>query len=117
MLRSLRDRTHQVVTGVALAGELGRVSGREVTEVHIRDYTEEEIERYVRSGSPLDKAGSYGIQDRPFSPARRVVGCYLNVVGLPLCRTLELFRQVGAIPESVRPVLHCGDHGGTGASS
>ena len=51
----------------------------------MRAYADDEIERYVASGRPLDKAGAYGIQDDGFQPVARIEGCYTNVVGLPLC--------------------------------
>lgn len=96
MLERLRAEEHRVITGLALIAvvraEDGSYSpGAEWTEavstaVWMRDYADEEIAAYIRSGSPLDKAGAYGIQDRDFSPVERIEGCYLNVVGLPLCR-------------------------------
>jgi len=98
-LHRLRDRAHRVVTAVALDGPLGKSSGWSSTDVRIRDLDDREIADYVRSGLPLDKAGSYGIQDRLFSPAERIKGCYLNVVGLPLCLTGELFELAGMNPD------------------
>ncbi|MDP6823567.1 MAG: nucleoside triphosphate pyrophosphatase [Dehalococcoidia bacterium] len=94
-LGRLRNRTHRVVTAVALAGPFGKSSGWSSTDVRIRDLDDREIVDYVHSGLPLDKAGSYGIQDQPFDPAERIKGCYLNVVGLPLCLTTELFELAG----------------------
>lgn len=99
-LRRLRNRSHRVVTAVAVDGRAGRWSGWSATEVWVRDLKDEEIADYVASGLPLDKAGSYGIQDRPFSPAERIEGCYLNVVGLPICLTIELLQLAGL---SLRP--------------
>ena len=61
----------------------------------MRRYGDEEIERYVRGGSPLDKAGAYAIQDRDFAPVERIEGCYLNVVGLPLCEVSRGLRALG----------------------
>lgn len=86
MLTALRGRAHRVLTGVALAvaGEIVRTSLVETT-VWMRRYDTDEVERYVRSGSPLDKAGAYGIQDIGFRPVERIEGCFTNVVGLPLC--------------------------------
>ena len=55
------------------------------TAVWMRAYGADEVERYVRSGRPLDRAGAYGIQDADFRPVDRVEGCFANVVGLPLC--------------------------------
>lgn len=106
-LRRLRNRIHYVVTAVALDGRAGKWSGWSRTDVKIRDLDDGEIDEYVRSGLPLDKAGSYGIQDKPFSPAERIKGCYLNVVGLPLCLTDQLFGMAG-IPLNIE----CDDCGG-----
>lgn len=86
MLAALRGRAHRVLTGVALAvaGEIAWSSVVETT-VWMRAYGADEVERYVRSGRPLDKAGAYGIQDTDFRPVERIAGCFANVVGLPLC--------------------------------
>ncbi len=99
MLRRLRGRTHAVVTGVAVAGPGGRASGAETTTVRFRAYSDDEIEEYVAGGSPLDKAGAYGIQDEDFSPAESLTGCYLNVVGLPLCLAGRLLTETDALAE------------------
>jgi MAF protein len=97
MLRELRGREHRVVTGVCLLDlESGRSFSEAVeTRVWMRDYSEAEIERYVDSGAPLDKAGAYGIQDESFHPVGRIEGCYLNVVGLPLCGVADGLRALG----------------------
>lgn len=105
VLRRLRGRTHLVVTGIALDGALGRAAGTRTTSVTFRRYSDGEIQQYVDSGLPMDKAGSYGIQDEPFRPAQSIQGCYLNVVGLPMCLTAELMERIGAFrPGSPRPV-------------
>lgn len=92
MLEALRGGHHVVTTGLALAapGFPEVVSGYETTIVHMRRYSDSEIDAYVASGEPFDKAGGYAVQDPDFAPADRVQGCYLNVVGLPLCRLCEL---------------------------
>lgn len=96
-LESLRGRTHRVVTGIAVVdaatGE-SRTATRS-TDVTMRGYTDAEIADYVDRGEPFDKAGAYAVQDRVFKPAERLDGCYLNVVGLPLCDLIELLRQSG----------------------
>ena len=99
MLRDLRGRAHAVVTGVAVAGSRGVVRGAKTTIVRFRRYSDGELDAYVRGGSPMDKAGAYGVQDSEFAPAWAVTGCYLNVVGLPLCLALALLRKAGALPE------------------
>ena len=97
MLMRLRGRAHTVVTGVTvLDGADGRRhSVVEVSKVEMRAYSDREIGEYVESGKPMDKAGAYGVQDRRFRPAAAVIGCYSNVVGLPLCRLVELLSRVG----------------------
>ena len=86
MLAALRGRAHRVLTGVALAVD-GVIAWSTVVEttVWMRAYSANEVERYVRSGKPLDKAGAYGIQDADFHPVERIEGCFSNVVGLPIC--------------------------------
>lgn len=86
MLRSLKSRPHIVHSGVTVA-EMG--TGRAAihlssTTVWMRDYTEAEIEAYVGTGDPLDKAGAYAIQHAEFRPVARIEGCYSGVMGLPL---------------------------------
>ena len=98
MLRRLRGRAHRVITGVTVVN--GRSSGARsswrATEVLMRRYADEEVSAYVDSGSPFDKAGGYAVQDPVFAPAESVNGCYLNVVGLPLCDTVTLLADMGA---------------------
>ncbi len=98
MLRSLSGRRHAVMTGVvALHADSGRTSvGVESTSVRVRRLSEREIDEYVASGKPRDKAGAYAVQDEDFAPSESVEGCYLNVVGLPLCLAVELARGLGA---------------------
>ena len=97
MLRRLRGRDHEVTTGlVAMDSGTGRVEMAAVTStVHMRRYDDGEIAAYVVSGEPFDKAGAYAVQDLNFRPADRVEGCYLNVVGLPLCRAADLLSRMG----------------------
>lgn len=87
MLRQLRGRKHQVCTGITvLEKDTGAfIPDICVTEVPMRDYTEEEIMAYVQSGDPLDKAGGYAIQHAGFHPVDSLAGCYASVMGLPLC--------------------------------
>lgn len=101
MLRRLRGRTHRVVTGVTVVdGDSGRaLSTSRSTDVLMRRYGDDELSAYVDSGNPFDKAGAYGVQEPVFAPAESVDGCYLNVVGLPLCDTLTLLAGMGADAE------------------
>jgi septum formation protein len=97
MLRRLSGREHRVITALCV---LDTASGREVsaveeTFVKFRALDEEEIEEYVRSGEPLDKAGAYGIQGRAALFVEGIRGDFYNVVGLPLQRLGLLLREVG----------------------
>ncbi|MHB1937310.1 MAG: Maf family protein [Acidobacteriaceae bacterium] len=84
MLRLLAGRTHQVVTGVCLISPLGVEVAAETTRVIMLTLSDEEILAYVATGEPMDKAGAYAIQGRASRWIPRIVGCYFNVVGLPL---------------------------------
>ena len=84
MLRLLSGRTHQVITGVCLAKGSERQRAAEVTFVRFATLSDKEIEAYVATGEPLDKAGAYAIQGRAGRWVPRIHGCYFNVVGLPL---------------------------------
>ncbi len=97
MLRELRGTRHQVMTGVTV---IDTVSGRRLTDcvtsgVELRKFTDEEIDASVASGTPLDKAGAYAVQDETLRPALSWEGCYANIVGLPVCRVLEMLWELG----------------------
>jgi MAF protein len=114
MLLTLWGRAHQVVTGVALVeAATGRFRAAfQTSQVTMRPYTAEEVDRYVASGEPLDKAGAYAVQDPTFHPAVHVEGCYSNVVGLPLCTLAGLLRELGgavALQRPWAPPLGCGE--------
>ena len=97
MLRLLSGRDHQVMTGcTVLRGDICETF-TEVTDLHFRPLRETEIARYVASGEPMDKAGSYGIQGGAALFCERMVGDYYNVMGLPVCRLGELLRKI--VPE------------------
>lgn len=87
MLRALRGREHVVATGIALAqpGANAIRTASSLTRVRMRDYSDDELLAYVTSGDPLDKAGAYSIQHPGFRPVASFSGCYLGVVGLPIC--------------------------------
>lgn len=98
MLWKLSGRTHQVMTGVCLLhGQTCRVD-HSVTDVTFNPMTEQEIESYVRSGEPLDKAGAYGIQGIGARFIDRIDGCYFNVVGLPISLLYKMIRSIGHQP-------------------
>lgn len=96
MLRLLSGRDHWVHTGLALVGPGIRRAGHESTRVWFRQLEDREIEAYVATGAPLDKAGAYGIQEQAASFVSRVEGCFFSVMGLPLARLVEELRAAGA---------------------
>jgi septum formation protein len=97
MLRELRGREHEVITAVALVqAPAGREETRTVvTRVLMREFDQAEIEAYVASGEPLDKAGAYAVQGAGGALVAEVRGCFTNVVGLPLTTTRRLLEAWG----------------------
>lgn len=101
MLDRLQGRTHEVITGLAVMP--GQAEGRRgpilvedvVTEVTFRPAEREELERYVATGEPLDKAGAYAIQGRGCVFIEGIRGCFFNVVGLPVFRLAQMLRTFG----------------------
>jgi septum formation protein len=105
MLRSLRGQTHQVYTGLALLrlSDGNLVTDLCVTDVPMRAYSDQEIDAYVATGNPLDKAGAYGIQNPAFHPVERLHGCQASVMGLPLCHLVRSLRKLDIVPASDIP--------------
>jgi septum formation protein len=106
MLVRLRGREHEVMTGIAVVdGESGRAaSATTVSRVLMAAYSDATLEAYVASGSPLDKAGAYAIQDLQGTLVDGIVGSYTNVVGLPVQATRRLLRGFGvAVSEPSEP--------------
>lgn len=95
MLRLLSGETHTVYTGFTVLCGTREVVGHEATEVVFRPLSEEEIDAYVATGEPMDKAGAYGIQGRGCVLVERISGDYFNVIGLPVCRLAVVLRQFG----------------------
>ena len=94
MLHLLSGRDHQVMTGMTvLRGETYRTC-TEITDIHFRPLSDREIDAYIRTGEPMDKAGSYGIQGGAALFAERMHGDYYNVMGLPVCRLGQLLREI-----------------------
>jgi septum formation protein len=93
MLEKLAGRTHQVLTGIAAVSRNGVVSDVEVTQVFFDLIDEDELKHYLASDEPLDKAGAYGIQGYAARWIPRIEGCFFNVVGLPLSRTMQLLAK------------------------
>ena len=94
MLQLLSGRDHQVMTGMTVLRGGTAVTTTEVTDIHFRPLTEKEIESYIATGEPMDKAGAYGIQGGAALFAQRMVGDYYNVMGLPVCRLYEILCEV-----------------------
>ena len=106
MLTRLRGRTHQVYTGVALLRLSDGLLLKElsVTDVPMRDYSDEEINAYIQTGDPLDKAGAYAIQHPRFKPVASMSGCYAGVMGLPMCHVVRMLRKMDVPPHADVPV-------------
>ena len=93
-LRLLSGRDHQVMTGVTVLRGETAVTFTEVTDLHFRELSEKEIARYVATGEPMDKAGSYGIQGGAALFCTGMKGDYYNVMGLPVCRLGQVLREM-----------------------
>ena len=102
MLTALSGREHIVYTGVAVlrGGELRQAAER--TAVRFRPLTSGEIERYIATGEPMDKAGAYGIQGRGALFVAHLDGDYFNVMGLPVSRLYARLKDMGIRPEQVK---------------
>ncbi len=99
MLKKLSGRVHKVYTGLTLVDSAtsNKVRGYEKSLVKIRRLSQWEIDAYISSGEPMDKAGAYGIQGYGAAIVERIDGCYFNVVGLPIVRLLKLIRELDKI--------------------
>ena len=97
MLRMLSGRSHHVITGVAVVTARGAEVAAEVTAVRFLTLTDAEIDAYVATGEPMDKAGAYAIQGLAARWIPRVEGCYFNVVGLPLALVSTLLEGVAGV--------------------
>lgn len=96
MLRLLSGRTHRVITGVSVVTAQRVEVAAEVTAVRFLTLSDEEIEAYILTGEPMDKAGAYAIQGHAARWIPRVEGCYFNVVGLPLALVTAMLESVRA---------------------
>ncbi len=99
MLRQLSGKNHTVITAFCIIDPEGEVAHLETvkTEVWIKELTEEEIEGYLETGEPFDKAGSYAAQGIGAFMIKKIRGSYTNVVGLPLSELIDALKKVGAI--------------------
>jgi len=97
ILRQLRGRTHLVHTAIVVGVPSRGLTTEELcsTEVRMRRYSDEDLQAYVESGDPLDKAGAYAIQNPQFDPVQKISGCYASVMGLPLCHLERSLRRLG----------------------
>ena len=97
MLTALGGKSHSVITGFTIVDtDTGKTVSRSVeTKVYIRTLAPSEIEAYVRSKEPMDKAGAYAIQGLGAILVERIEGDYSNVVGLPLCALTEALKEFG----------------------
>jgi len=102
MLKNLRGRNHQVYTGIAVLRQSDGtlVTDLCITEVPMRAYRDDEIETYVSTGDPLDKAGAYAIQNAGFHPVEAMQGCYASVMGLPLCHLARSLHKLDIAPRT-----------------
>ncbi|HEX9090656.1 MAG TPA: Maf family protein [Anaerolineales bacterium] len=105
MLLSLRGHAHQVHTAITI---LSTPDGRLITDlcttqVPMRHYSDQEIEAYIASGDPMDKAGAYAIQHSGFHPVDNLEGCYANVMGLPLCHLKRSLYKLSIFPPADVP--------------
>ena len=94
MLGLLSGRTHQVMTGCTVLRNEKCETFTEVTDIHFRPLSPDEIRRYVATGEPMDKAGAYGIQGGAALFCDWLKGDYYNVMGLPVCRLLEALHNI-----------------------
>ena len=95
MLRLLSGRAHEVITGVALACGSSLTTGVESTEVEFAALSDDEIDWYVLTGEPRDKAGAYAIQGYASRFITRIAGSYSNVVGLPIALVYDMLKAAG----------------------
>jgi septum formation protein len=98
MLRALSGAWHEVYTGICLCRQGRESFAWERSRVRFSTLSDSDIESYIATGEPMDKAGAYGIQGYGALWVERIEGCYFNVMGLPLARLARLFREAGAGP-------------------
>lgn len=108
MLKNLRDRAHEVYSGLTV-GIIKPDRSTVITRLHrstvwMRPYTDAEIAAYVSSGDPLDKAGAYAIQHKEFNPVARLAGCFASVMGLPLGELAAALNELGIALSDIGPL-------------
>ncbi|WP_088103707.1 Maf family protein [Halalkalibacter urbisdiaboli] len=97
-LRKLSGRTHQVFTGVSIQKTENKTTFYQKTDVSFYELSEEDIDMYIRTKEPFDKAGSYGIQGFGAYLVKEIIGDYFSVVGLPLSKTMRELKSFGIFP-------------------
>ncbi len=97
MLRQLRGRVHQVHTGIVALRTADGTLATTVSSnnVHMRDYSDDEISAYIATGDPFDKAGAYAVQHPEFMPVDDIEGCFASVMGLSICQLAGVLREIG----------------------
>ncbi len=113
ILWALRGHTHQVMTAIVLIDLKDRIPVTDlcISNVPMREYSSTEIEEYIESGDPMDKAGAYAIQNERFRPVTNFNGCYASVMGMPLCHLSRTAAKIGQtvdveIPQRCQAELH-----------
>ncbi|HMV27748.1 MAG TPA: Maf family protein [Anaerolineales bacterium] len=110
MLKQLRGRTHQVYTAIAILQHGKMYTDLSIIDVPMREYSDQEIDTYIKTGDPMDKAGAYAIQHPEFKPVSSLEGCRAGVMGLPMChvvRTLKHFNisSFADVPSACQSLL------------
>lgn len=106
MLSELQGNTHKVLTGVTVTN---RATGKVISDVceskvRLRTMRDDEINAYIATGDPMDKAAAYAIQNSDVAPVEQVIGCPANVMGLPMCHVVRALRRHGAdLPQNTPP--------------
>jgi MAF protein len=120
MLTLLRQRPQEVYSGLTIAYVPQTsaaypaplfITRLQRSTVWMRPYSQAEIAAYVATGSPLDKAGAYGIQDQPFAPVERLAGCFASIMGFPLAELAQALAEIGLSLPAIGPL--CSQHIGT----
>ena len=102
MLHLLSGRDHQVMTGMTVLRGGSCQTVTEITDIHFRTLSDREINAYIATGEPMDKAGSYGIQGGAALFAQGLGGDYYNVMGLPVCRLVQVLQEMFPLMEDIR---------------
>ena len=105
ILKRLRGKVHQVYSALAVLRlpEGTLLTDWCVTDVPMRDYSDEEMREYIASGDPMDKAGAYAIQHAGFRPVEDLHGCFANVMGMPLCHLVRTLKRLDVSPQADIP--------------